>query len=83
MPPSNILSALPAEHSRKKWFYALVAEQYDAVAEEYPSVNVAQKMVEINESVAKPSTVRRWIAEARKRGLLLPADWKRGDSDAA
>lgn len=82
MPPSNILSALPAEHSRKKWFYALVAEQYDAVAEEYPSVNVAQKMVEINSDVA-PGSVRRWIAKARKMGLLLPADWKRGDSDAA
>lgn len=81
--PKNILTPLPAECSRRDWFYALVAEQYDAVAEKYPNANAANKMVEINESVAKPSTVRRWIAEARKRGLLLPADWKRGDSDAA
>lgn len=81
-PPKNILTPLPTEYSRRNWFYALVAEQYDAVAEEYPSVNVAQKMVEINSDVA-PGSVRRWIAKARKMGLLLPADWKRGDSDAA
>ena len=77
VPPSNILSPLPAEYSRRNWFYALVAEQYDAVAEKYPNANAANKMVEINSDVA-PGSVRRWITKARKRGLLLPADWKHG-----
>ena len=81
-PPKNILTPLPVEYSRRNWFYALVAEQYDAVAEKYPNANAANKMVEINSDVA-PGSVRRWITKARKMGLLLPADWKRGDSDAA
>ena len=77
-PPKNILDPLPADDSRHDWFYALVGEQYVAIANEYPDMNTAAKMVDLNASVAKPSTVRRWIAQARKRGLLPPADWKRG-----
>ena len=78
-PPTNILDPLPAQYSRRPWFYALVAEQYDALAEKYPNDNTANRMIELNEPYAKKSTVQRWLTEARKRGLLAPADWKRGE----
>lgn len=81
-PPTSILDSLPVRYAREPWFYALVASQYDAIAEKYPNANAANKMVEINSDVA-PGSVRRWITKARKMGLLLPADWKHGDSDAA
>lgn len=76
-PPTNILDPLPAKCSKRPWFYALVAEQYDALAREHPDANVANLMVELNSDVA-PGSVRRWITRARKEGLLPPADWKRG-----
>lgn len=75
--PANILDPLPAKYSKRPWFYALVAEQYDALAREHPDANVANLMVELNSDVA-PGSVRRWITRARKEGLLPPADWKRG-----
>lgn len=75
LPPSNILDPLPAQYSRRPWFYALVAEQYDALEREHPDANVSNLMVELNSSVA-PGSVRRWITRARKECLLKPADWK-------
>ncbi len=77
LPPANILDPLPTQYSRRPWFYALVAEQYDALAREHPDANIANLMVELNSDVAAGS-VRRWIARARKECLLPPADWKRG-----
>lgn len=68
----NSLNKLPVQYVRKPWFYALVAVQYDAVFNKFPDVNTADKMAEINSSVAK-STVQRWIAKARKMNLLAPA----------
>lgn len=72
---------LPAKFSRRPWFYALVAEQYRYLEEEYPDDNTANKMVELNSSVA-PGSVRRWITRARNMSLLPPADWKRGAKNA-
>lgn len=80
LPPSNILDPLPTRYSRRPWFYALVAEQYDALEREHPDANISNLMVELNSSVA-PGSVRRWITRARKECLLRPADWKRGDGD--
>lgn len=80
LPPANILDPLPAQYSRRPWFYALVAEQYDALEREHPDANVSNLMVELNSSVA-PGSVRRWISRARQECLLPPADWKRGDGD--
>lgn len=74
-PPPHILDPLPAQYSRRPWFYALVAEQYDALEREHPDANVSNLMVELNSSVAAGS-VRRWITRARKECLLKPADWK-------
>lgn len=74
---AHILDPLPTQYSRRPWFYALVAEQYDALAREHPDANIANLMVELNSDVAAGS-VRRWIARARKECLLPPADWKRG-----
>ncbi|MDY3690273.1 MAG: hypothetical protein SO032_07365 [Bifidobacterium pseudolongum] len=82
LPPANILDPLPAQYSRRPWFYALVAEQYDALEREHPDANISNLMVELNSSVAAGS-VRRWITRARKECLLKPADWKRGPVDAA
>lgn len=79
---AHILDPLPTQYSRRPWFYALVAEQYDALAREHPDANISNLMVELNSSVA-PGSVRRWITRARKECLLPPADWKRGSADAA
>lgn len=76
-PPTHILDPLPAKYSKRPWFYALVAEQYDALARENPDANITNLMVELNSDVA-PGSVRRWITRARKECLLPPADWKRG-----
>ena len=76
LPPANILDPLPTQYSRRPWFYALVAEQYDALEREHPDANISNLMVELNSSVA-PGSVRRWITRARKECLLKPADWKR------
>lgn len=74
---AHILDPLPTQYSRRPWFYALVAEQYDALEREHPDANISNLMVELNSSVA-PGSVRRWITRARKECLLPPADWKRG-----
>lgn len=76
-PPTHILDPLPTQYSKRPWFYALVAEQYDALAREHPDANIANLMIALNPDVAAGS-VRRWITRARKEGLLPPADWKRG-----
>lgn len=79
---AHILDPLPTQYSKRPWFYALVAEQYDALAREHPDANIANMMIALNPDVAAGS-VRRWIARARKECLLPPADWKRGAVDAA
>lgn len=73
---AHILDPLPTQYSRRPWFYALVAEQYDALEREHPDANISNLMVELNSSVA-PGSVRRWISRARQECLLPPADWKR------
>lgn len=80
LPPANILDPLPTQYSKRPWFYALVAEQYETLEREHPDANVSNLMVELNSSVA-PGSVRRWISRARQECLLPPADWKRGDGD--
>lgn len=69
----EILSPLPAQYARERWFYLLVAEQYEELESKHHHENTAKMMAALNPEVSE-STIRRWITRARKEILLAPAD---------
>ena len=68
------LTPLPEKVDRSDFFLALVAQQYDAL-ELQGSESPTRSMANLNK---RPyPTVGRWVSQARKAGLLLPAQVKK------
>ena len=68
------LTPLPEKVDRSDFFLALVAQQYDAL-ELQGSESPTRSMADLNK---RPyPTVGRWVSQARKAGLLLPAQVKK------
>lgn len=68
--PIDYLKPLPHNIEHDAYFYALVAEQFDSIKQNYNSDNLIKIQSEINK--VSESTIRSWLSTARKLGLLMP-----------